>query len=440
MSDLEALLTEAPEEERIKKWREERERVAKAEKAERLRLRDLARQQDAEEAKRADEAVAVALLPTPADLARTHAQIATRARKAQRSFWMQAAVFCVAPVAMAAYYLFAIATPLYEAQSVIAVTRAGGTQDASNSGLLGGLTSPNHLQEVFMAHEFIQSQAIMDQLEQETGLITTLSSDAIDPLRRLTNVSELSYNKRDQFARYVESTVNIQTGLITLYVRTPDQEGAVATSEKILGLVAEQVNALNSDVIAQQLALADQTVIAAQDDLSQAQSQMISLQIESGEANPSARIAGVYETISQLEGEVLALNSEIQRAEVAGQENSFQTQRAVALRDRLVEQIDTERAVLISGEQSLNAQMQQHHLASLRVDIAEKALTSSLTAQAEAHNAAALTASLFQVVVPPRTSAQPMAPNIPGTLLIVAVMAMGVFALWRVAIAGRQLA
>jgi capsule polysaccharide export protein KpsE/RkpR len=438
MPDIETLLIDPPEDERLKKWREERANVAKAEKAERLRQRDMARQQEKEDAQRADERAALALLPTPADLAEMQAQIATRARRASRAFWMQAVLFCVAPVALAAYYLFAIATPLYEAQSVIAVTRAGSSSDTSNSGLLGGIASPDHMQEVFMAHEFIQSQAIMDQLEAQTGLVTQLSGVAIDPLRRLQDVPGLSYDKRDQFARFVDSTVNIQTGLITLYVRTPDKAGAVATSEQILGLVAAQVNMLNRDVIAQQLALADQTVIAAQSDLTAAQSDMINLQIASGEADPSVRIAGVYDTISQLEAEVLTLSNDIQRAEIAGQSESFQNQRAMALRDRLVAQIAEERAVLVSGETSLNAQMQQHHLAALRVSIAEEALTSSLTSQAEAHHAAALTASLFQVVVPPRTSAQPMAPNIPGTLLIVAVIAMGVFALWRVAIGGRQ--
>lgn len=438
MSDLESLLTETPEDDRLKKWREERERVAKVEKAERLRLRDEARQKEADAARLADEQAALALLPTASDLAKAQAEIATQSRRAARGLWMQAIMICVAPVAFAAYYLFAIATPLYEAQSVIAVTRAGSGAEASNSGLLGSLTSPDHMQEVFMAHEFIQSQAIMDRLEGETGLITLLSGEAIDPLRRLQNITGLSIDKRDQFARFVDSSVNVQTGLITLYVRTPDQDGAVATSEQILALVAEQVNALNSDVMSQRLALADQTVVAAQDDLTRAQSEVINLQIESGEANPSARIASVYETISQLEGEVLALSSEINRAEVAGQGESFQNQRAIGLRDRLADQIDAERAVLVSGEGSLNAQLQQHHLASLRVDIAEKALTSSLASQAEAHHAAALTASLFQVVVPPRTSKQPMAPNIPGTLLIVSILALAVFALWRVAIGGRQ--
>lgn len=438
MSDLETLLTETPEEDRLRKWREEREKVAAAEKTERLRQRDLARQKDTDDQLRADEAAALALLPTPTELSAIQAQIARRSRAAYRSFMLQALVICIAPVVLAAYYLFAIATPLYEAQSVIAVTRSGTTADNSQSGLLGSLTSPDHMQEVFMAHEFIQSQAMMDQLEDQSGVITLLSGAAIDPLRRLQNITGLSYDKRSQFSRFVDSSVNIQTGLITLYVRMPDQKGAVATSENVLALVAQQVNTLNNEVISQQLSLADQTVIAAQSDLTRAQSDMIALQIASGEADPSARIASVYETISQLEAEVLALGNEIQRAEVAGQSESFQNQRAIALRDRLNSQITDKRSVLISGNESLNAQLQQHHLAALRVTIAEEALTSSLSSQAEAHHAAALTASLFQVVVPPRTSAQPMAPNSMGTLLIVAMIAMTVFALWRAIVGGRQ--
>lgn len=442
MSDLAALLPETPEDERIRKWREERHRIAEAEKAERLRQRDADRARDAKEQHDVETSIAASLLPTSADLRAIETKIAQRTSRARRALYLQFMTFCVLPVAVVAYYLMAIATPLFEARSVIAVTQPGATHSPNTPGLLGSLNTPINLQEVFMAHEFIQSQAIMDALEVETGLISFLSGPAIDPAQRLRDIPMLALEKRNQFSRFVHSSVDIQTGLITLYVRSPSQAEAVEISDSVLALVAGQVNTLNTDVNGQRLALASKTVSQAQEQLTDAQTRLVSLQLESGEVDPKERVASIHLMINQLEAEALSLGSEIQRAAVSGQSESFQTQRAVALRDRLQAQINEQRALLMSGgadgAESLSALMMQHQLAGLRVNIAEEALTTALAGLADTQKSTAMASSLFQVVVPPRTGIQPAAPNAPSIILVTFVISLTIFALWRMTIGGRQ--
>lgn len=442
MPDIKDLIPESTEDERIRKWREERHRVAEAEKAERIRNRDLARAREAEEEAKRKSDRAAALIPSAADIEAVQKETSRQYNRARRNTLLRFAIICLLPFACAFYYLNTIVTPLYEARSVIAVTKPGAGSEPTNSGFLGSLSSPTNLQEVFMAHEFIRSKAMMDMLEAEIGFVSDLSGPNIDPIQRLRNIDALSYDKQSQFSRFVESSVDIQTGLITVYVRTPDAAQSVAVSDRILGFVADQVNTLNIDVIGQRSALADQTVRMAQEQMNEAQRALTVLQLESGEADPAERIASVYAMINQLEDEALSLGNEIKRAEIAGQGDSFQTQRAIALQSRIEEQIAEQRALLVTGgsseSQSLNAIMMQHQLATLRVTIAEEALTASLAAQAEATQAAALARSLFQVVVPPRKAEIAGSPHIPATLLIVFVVSLAVFALWSVTITRRR--
>lgn len=434
MPSVQDLLPETPEDERIRKWREERHRVAETEKAERLRQREIARALEADEQAAMVAAEAAKLLPSEEEIATAAQQLQKQHRSVLFRHMIRFSLICFLPFVMAAYYLRAVATPLYEAKSVIAVTKPSGVSETTTSGLLGSLNSPSNMQEVFMAHEFIQSKAMMDTLETEIGFVTTLSSDRIDPIQRLRDVAVLNYSKQAQFSRFVESAVDIQTGLITLYVRTSDPATAVTVSDTILKLVAAQVNTLNVDVIDQRRALADQNVRSAQQQLTNAQTDLTGLQLRSGEADPAERISSVYAKISQLENDALAVGHDIQKAEVAGQKDSFQTQRAIELLDRIEQQIAEQRTLLVSGNAdgglSLNALMMEHQLALLRVNIAEEALTASLSAQSDATQAAALSRSLFQVVVPPRTADIAGAPNAPAILIVLSIICFALFALW----------
>jgi len=351
---------------------------------------------------------------------------------------------CLVPVVATFVYLVTVATPLYEARSVIAVTSPAIANEATQSGILGSLNSPGNLQEVFMAHEFIQSKAIMDRLEASDSLVSDLSSSAVDPLQRLRNINVLSYGKHDQFGRFVESSVDIQTGLITLFVRTPDPSRSVKVSETILAMVADQVNTLNADVIAQKHALANQSLSAAQQQLTDAQTALTKLQLESGVADPAERIASVYTIINHLEEEAITLGNDIQRADVAGLRDTFQTQRTVALQERIQMQIAEQRALLVQEHPGrsapLNTLMLQHQLAALQVSIAEEALTVSVAAQADTTQAATLARSLFQVVVPPTSTDIATSPNKPKIIVSVLIGTLALFAFWSVTFAGRRAA
>ncbi len=442
------------EDERIKAWRAERARIAEADKAQRILQKEMERAHANSVASESRETAAMSLLskaqpaavqPPPPQLSTQPAavppvQSAPRAAPAPtrivqtpaaRGHGRLFAAMVLAPVLLVAFYLIAIATPLYEARSVIAITNSAEAGNASRSGLLGGVQGPSNLSEVFRAHAYVESQALMDELETELGLISEFSGSTIDPINRLRTIPALSMTKKARFDRYVQSSVDIQSGLLTLYVRAPSEEQAIAVSEAVLRHTETQVRALGQQVFDQRQAHTTSVRLAAEQQVAEAQAALVALQIKYQEVDPRNRVESIYTTIKDLEAEALRLNSEVQRADIAGVGDSSQARQNAALEVRIREQIAEQRARLVapdaSSAGSLNTLLMEYELATLELGLARDAVQTALKAQAEAGQEAALSRSLFQVVVPPRTAQTATFPKIPGTLALVFVLALAAF-------------
>lgn len=419
------------EKERIAAWRAERARIAEADKAMRLAQRNeekLAAEQQVEDI-REEAARAIIRDAAPREGANaTPPSPSQRKTKMWYSGRSKPILMTLAPVAVASFYLFGVATPLYEAQSVIAISKSGTGQSGNGDGIFGGLQRSANLSDVFLAHAYIKSQAMMDSLEAQTGFISDLSGDGIDPLRRLRDISLLSYSKVMQFDRFVETSVDIQSGLLTLYVRAPSKAKAIEISEAVLQSTENQVNTLGTQIFDRRQTNVVDTLEMAQAKLTQAQADLVALQINYQEADPRNRIESIYAGIRDLEAQAQELNSAVQKAQIAGVGNSAQTNQTIELEQRVRDKIQEERAKLVtpigSNEVSLNTLLIEFELANLKVSLAQDAVKTALAAQSQVEQEAALNRSLFQVVVPPRTAETAIYPKSFGTLALVFLMSL----------------
>ena len=340
----------------------------------------------------------------------------------------------IAPTVAAAIYLFGFATPLYEAQSVIAITKSSDAGSNGSTGLLGGMERPSNLTEVFRADEYIKSQALMDSLEIELGLVSEFSSSAIDPIRRLRTIPILSQSKLMQFDRFVESSIDVQSGLLKLHVRAPDKEQAIAISQAVLRNAEIQVSQLGEQLFDNRETLAARMRENAERQVAEAQAALVALQLKYQEVDPRFRIEGIYARIKDLENQAQELQNEIQMAEVSGVRNKARTDSLIEMESNLRAQIAEERSQLVATSGSsgipLNNILIEYELASLNVEMAREAVKTAIEAQAATVQEAALNRSLFQVVVPPRTAETAVYPKIPGVLALVFVICLAVFAVF----------
>ena len=422
------------EEERIKAWRAERARIAAADKEARLRQRESERQQTADAEIETRKNAALTLITSTETPGSEKSATASKTRSGRFSRFGNLSLFSamgLAPVFAVAFYLFALATPLYEAQSVIAITKSADAGSGSRSGLLGSMDKPSNLPEVFRAHSYIKSQALMDSLEAELGLVSEFSSSKIDPIRRLRTIPVLSLSKNMQFDRFVESAIDVQSGLLTLYVRAPSKEQSIAVSEAVLRNAEVQVLALGQQLFDKRQSHAAGVRSQAESQVSEAQAALVALQVKYQEVDPKNRVENIYARIKEQEDEAQRLRNEIQKAQIAGIGDSPQTEKLVALEKHIRGQIDAERAQLVAADGSsstpLNNLLMEYELASLEVELAREAVKTAIEAQAEAGREAALNRSLFQVVVPPRTAQTAIYPKIPGTLALVFLLCLAGF-------------
>ena len=430
------------DDDRLIEWRRSRAKVAEEERDRRVRERDEARLKLEAERRRLQRDTARALLPQEDALLVAHRKLRRQRFRRAVSFWTQFTVCVLTPVAATIWYLTTVATPLFEARAVVAITTPDNTSEGQSPNILGQFTGQSDLQEVFMAHEYLHSQALMDQLQEELSLETRFSSEEIDPFQRLRVIPWASYPKRQQFDRFVEASVNVQTGLLTIYVRDPDKDLAIQTAKVVIRETSNQINLLNDAVLNQRLSLARGSVDDSQAELRDARSDLVAVQIRNGDVDPVRSVASVYDSIQSLEAEVLVLENEIRRAQIAGTIEGRGAQETVALKDYLLEQIASQRARLLApskGEAgSLSEMVLDYEMANLRVDLAREAHTAALAALATSEDQGVLGRSVFQVVVPPRTAAQAVFPRTPSLVALVAIVAMAFFAFIRLFGAGRR--
>ncbi|MBY6164153.1 hypothetical protein KUV73_24980 [Mameliella alba] len=345
--------------------------------------------------------------------------------------WGLFAALVVFPVLVAAIYLIFVATPLYEARSVIAITKSADAGGGASPGLLSGIEKPVNLQEVLRADTFIQSQALMDNLETEMGLVTKLSGEAIDPLRRLRTIPFFSVSKHSQFDRFVESSVDVQSGLLTLYVRAPSYDEALAVSDAVLRNAEAQVSRLGQTLFDQRQSHATGMRAAAETEVRNAQAALLALQIKYQDVDPKKRVENTYDRIHELELELSNLDKEIQKARISGIGDSKQTEKMIVLAKHIEEQIDAERAKLVSTSGLLSAPLNnivmEYDRAALDLELAHQAVKTAIAAQVETSREAALNRSVFQVVVPPSAAQSATFPRRFETLTFVLLVCLTFF-------------
>ena len=271
--------------------------------------------------------------------------------------------------------------------------------------------------------------------------VTLLGGPAMDPVRRLRDLPALGLSKQDQFTRFVDSAINIQTGLITLYVRAPDPQMAIDVSQAVLSRTAAQITSLSEDLFRQRLDRARAAVSEAELTLSQAQSDLVQFQITHGEADPQARITGIFDTIRQLQAQAQDLDNQIEAARVAGQAGSFQTTRLTRLMTNLDARIAKQRQTLIDPAAkgpSLNALLLDFNMLTLQVHASEEAVSISRQALAKAADDAALGRSSFQIVVPPGTGTYPAGPNVLASGLVALLLLTGLFSIVKLLVPTRR--
>ena len=208
------------------------------------------------------------------EVRRIQIDIVARRRRKLALMWSKIAVFVLLPTFIAGWYYFFVATPMYSSRTEFVIQQA--TASAAVSSLFTG-TSFATSQDSVAVQGYLQSQDVMELLDQDTGFRTHFSDPAIDPIQRLAPDA----NNSATYALY-KKTVKISydptEGLVKLEVSATDPGKAVEFSRALLNYAELRVDQLTARLRGDQEKSAAQSFADAQLQLQKAQLKLVELQ------------------------------------------------------------------------------------------------------------------------------------------------------------------
>ena len=225
--------------------------------------------------------------------------IARRRRRKLSLLLARLSAFVFLPTFVAAYYFYAMATPMYTSNSSLLVIKADGQGVGGGGGFFSGSPFATS-QEAVTAQDFLQSREAMQELDARVGFRELFSNPAIDPLQRLdadaSNDEEFKIYKRNVKVGYDPTE-----GIVRLAVTAPDPLMATEFSRALIAAAQERVNGLSQKKRDDQVSYAEETLDLATLQRREAQEQLVRLQQQNAVLDPQGVILALRGQISTFE-------------------------------------------------------------------------------------------------------------------------------------------
>ena len=312
--------------------------------------------------------------------------ILERRRDQWRRIAQRIVLFVLIPALAVMSYMSWVATPLYQGEAVFTVQTGADAPSSAAAGLFGFGGGGSSIGDAFKAREFIMSRPMMDYMEQRYGMMSHFASSGIDPLTRLQ--SPLGVNS-DPFAYYhkrVRVAVDLQEGVLKLYVQARTAEEAARYGNAILAAAETHVNQFSDKISQDQISALTRDVQAAERQVADSRRSLAAVQARRGELSPEQTATAVYQLISNLE---------TQRADAERERNGLLSQGLVdspllpgltAKVQDLSSQIAEQRSRLANrGGSSLSRTADEFETASSRKEIAQTRWQSTMNTLQQAY-------------------------------------------------------
>lgn len=219
----------------------------------------------------------------------------------------------LAPTLLSLFYFGVWASPMYIAEARFAV------RGPESSGMGKGIASlllPAGISVGVDSHvvaEYIHSPDIMEVIDKEIHIFDHFASHEYDIISRLA--SDATRDKRLSYWQWaVETSLDPETGIIALKVKTYDPATAKKLADVVLAKSEALVNAMSRRAQDDAITLALNEVKTAEGRVTKAQEAMRDFRDRNGILDPVSTAGGLQSIVSQLEGEVVKIRSEIAEA------------------------------------------------------------------------------------------------------------------------------
>lgn len=318
-------------------------------------------------------------LPNALEIQDARLAIIERRQIRWRSILRRTLVFAVIPLIAVLFYVSLVATKLYQGEAIFTVQTSSESAPAPTAGLfaLGGANST--IGDAFKAREFILSRPMMEDMEKRHGFMSHFASPDMDPLTRFRSPVGLNQDPYAYYQKRVRVAVDVQEGILRLYVQARTAEDAKRFGNAILAAAEAHVNRFSDKISQDQISSLTRDVQTAERQVADARRSLAVVQARRGELAPEQAATAVYQLISNLE---------LQRSEAQRERDTLLNQgltdspllpRLSARVQELTAQISEQRRRLVNpGGGSLQNTLSEFESASTRKEIAQARWESTL--------------------------------------------------------------
>lgn len=290
------------------------------------------------------------------EIFRIQQDIARRRRRRMVMLALRLLAFVILPTALAGWYYFRVASPLFATVSQFRIQSAEG-QGAAAAGGLGGLLGGSQLAtntDSVAVQSYLTSRDAMLRLDADKGFRQAFQDPVIDPVKRLAP-DATNEQMFELYKKSVKIGYDPTEGMIDMEVIAPDPQQSHDFSLALIAYAEEQVDRMTSRLRDDQMEGAIAIYQDAEAKVLAAQRRVQELQQTLGVLDPVAEGTVVMNQVSALETQLATKRLEL--GQLLSNPQPLQS-RAAALRGditRLEEMIAQTRQQLTQGGKDRNS-------------------------------------------------------------------------------------
>lgn len=273
------------------------------------------------------------------------------ARRRQRNLvllGLRLLFFVALPTALAGYYFYRVATPMYATSSEFIIQQAEPPSAAGLGGLFQG-TSMATQQDSISVQSYLGSREAMLRLDEDHGFRAHFSDPAIDPLQRLAPDATAN-DAYGVYGKRVELSYDPTEGLVRMEVSATSPEKSLEFSNALIGYAEEQVDQMTARLRRDQMAGALEAYEDAEAARTEALRELTRIQAAAEVLDPMAENSALMSRITALETQRDTLAIELAGLLDNVRPNAARVNATRARIDRIEAQIALVRSEITEGE------------------------------------------------------------------------------------------
>ncbi len=253
----------------------------------------------------------------------------------------------VAPIVILVIFEYFIVSNRYESLASVYITEEQGSSSPIDLSPLG-ISGASSTREILVLKAFIESQTMLDKLDEDLKILSHYSSDDIDFFSRLHPNAEREFALEYYHSR-VTATLDSEAQLLELSVQTFDPEFSKRVMERILFHSQVFIDRLNENVTNSQFVFLEGVVKNSEEELLEETKKLQNFQMENRIFSTELATKTIAGTLTRLEQELAAKQAELSSRQGALGKNAPTLMRLRAEIKALQEQIALENGRLTGG-------------------------------------------------------------------------------------------